>query len=97
MKYSVDFSDVEHLLSNPKKLPHSIRRAVVAWANQVEKLGLQSVLTMASYNIHALRGPWDGSYSVKLNYKWRLIYRLSGNELNIVKVERISPHDYRKI
>ena len=97
MYYQVDFSAVEQQLKNPKKLPWPIADALQAWAEQVERFGLIEVRKVKRYRDHALKGQRSGQRSISLSYQWRAIYTENKNgSLVIVKIEEVTPHDYRK-
>jgi addiction module RelE/StbE family toxin len=43
----------------------------------------------------ALSGDWKGCRSSKLNEQWRVIYQVVADAL-LVRVIRVTPHDYRR-
>ena len=97
MTYRVDFSRVEYLFRNAKKLPGEIADGLQSWAEQVEKLGLPEVRKVKRYRDHQLKGQRHGERSISLSYQWRAIYTESRNgELTIIRIEEVTPHDYRK-
>jgi addiction module RelE/StbE family toxin len=74
MTYRVDFSRVEHLFRNAKKLPWEIADGLQSWAEQVEKLGLPEVRKVKRYRDHQLKGQRQGERSISLSHQWRAIY-----------------------
>ena len=94
MNCEVDFSRVEHLILNPKRVPWEVTEALQIW---VEMLGIHEVRKEKRYRDHALKGQRAGERSITLSYQWRAIYteRHSG-ELILIRVEEVTPHDYRK-
>ncbi len=97
MQTLVDFTPIEKLIKNPKKIPAEVVDVLQAWAEQVETYGIERVRLVSSFNDHPLKGNRKGERSIRLNYKWRAIYTESSmNKYKIVKIEEITPHDYRK-
>ena len=89
----VDLSKVEKQL---KKIPQAIVIRLLRWIRTVEEFGLNEARKIKGYHDESLKGLTTGQRSVRLGIKWRAIYTLSKTgELNIVKVEEVTPHDYR--
>ena len=80
-----------------KYAPHEIIRAYEIWARLVEEHGSHILKKFNGYNDEQLAGNWQGYRSCRLNRQWRIIY--SSSKLGIVEVvtvERITAHDYRR-
>jgi addiction module RelE/StbE family toxin len=43
----------------------------------------------------ALSGDWKGCRSSRLNEQWRVVYQVVADAL-LVRVIRVTPHDYRR-
>ena len=74
-----------------------IVRAYEIWANLVELHGFHILRSFSGYHDEKLSGEWSGYRSSRLSKQWRVIYSVNKKkELEIVSVERITPHDYRR-
>lgn len=79
------------------KAPQRIVRAYEIWANLIEAHGTRILKNFSGYNDERLSGEWSGYRSSRLNKQWRVIYGVNRDkELEIVSVERVTPHDYRR-
>ena len=79
------------------KAPQQILRSYEIWARLVEEHGHFSLRRFPGYHDEALRGELEGYRSSRLNLKWRVIYSVQrGGKIEIVCVERVSAHDYRR-
>jgi mRNA-degrading endonuclease YafQ of YafQ-DinJ toxin-antitoxin module len=97
MRYQVDLAPVEQLLKNPKRIPWEIGDVLQAWVEQVERFGLPEVKMIKRYRDHALKGQRSGERSISLSFQWRAIYTENhSGDLVIVRIEEVTPHDYRK-
>lgn len=89
----VDLTKVEKQL---KKTPHEIVFRLMKWIRTIEEFGLYEARKVSGYRDEPLKGLRLGQRSVRLGIKWRAIYIVSKtNEINVVKVEEVTPHDYR--
>jgi addiction module RelE/StbE family toxin len=94
--FAVETGPIDKLLENPKKLPVLIRNHVRFWIKQVESHGIYAVQKVSRYRDHDLKGERKGQRAVVLNKQWRLIYTISEkDELVVVRIEEVTPHDYR--
>lgn len=90
----VDLSKVEKQL---KRIPQEIVFRLMRWVRTIEEFGLNESRKVKGYHDEPLKGVRQGQRSVRLGIKWRAIYTYSKlGELNIVKIEEVTPHDYRK-
>lgn len=95
--YKVDFDKVITLFKNPKKVPWEVLDILQAWAEQVERYGLPEVRKVRRYHDHPLIGKRLGQRAISLSYQWRAIYTENKHgDAVIVKIEEVTPHDYRK-
>jgi len=89
----VDLSKVEKKL---KKVPQEIIFRLMRWIRTIEEFGLSEARKIQGYHDEDLKGIRQGQRSVRLGIKWRAIYKLSkSGELNLIKIEEVTPHDYR--
>lgn len=80
-----------------ERAPREIKRAYEIWARLVELHGTVILRQFSGYRDEALSGNWTGFRSCRFNKKWRVIYHLhQSSELEVVRVERVSAHDYRR-
>jgi len=57
--------------------------------------GPSGLRMIKGFHDEALRGRWQGYRSSRLNYQYRIIYKIENQELYI-KVIDINPHDYKR-
>lgn len=89
----VDLSKVAKQL---KKVPKDIVFRLMRWVRTIEEFSLSEARKVKGYCDEPLKGLRQGQRSVRLGIKWRAIYSLSETgESNIIKVEEVTPHDYR--
>ncbi len=94
MRDRVDFSKVEKYL---KRLPKRIYELFFIWVDFIEKDGWEHTRHLKVYKDHTLKGFWKGFRSVSLKWSYRIIYQhQKDGKINIIKIERISKHDYKK-
>jgi addiction module RelE/StbE family toxin len=77
------------------RAPWDIQLKYQQWKRQVAELGPESLRAIPGYRDEALKGEWHGARSARLNIKWRVIYTVRKNELNVLVFE-VTAHDYRK-
>jgi len=53
---------------------------------------LDELLRLPALRCHALKGNRNGQYAVKLTGFYRLIFRMEGDQLEIVTIEEVSKH-----
>ena len=53
---------------------------------------LDELVRLPGLRCHALKGTRAGQYAVKLTGFYRLIFRMAGNQLEIVMIEEVSKH-----
>lgn len=90
----VDLSKVEKQL---KKIPKEIIVRLIKWIHTVEEFSLYEARKVKGYHDESLQGIRQGQRSVRLGIKWRAIYTQSqAGVINIVMIEEVTLHDYRK-
>lgn len=90
-----DLSPIESLIRSQKKLPKQVKLRFSAWMDFVAFNGIFEAQKAKRFRDHALSGSRKGQRSVYLDKKWRVIYTLHGKKILIIRVEEITPHDYR--
>lgn len=76
-----------------KKVPQEVLLRYEAWKRIVELSGVQGLRLIKGFNDEALKGRWKGFRSSRLNIKWRLIYKVEKEILEVYVIE-ITPHKY---
>lgn len=75
------------------KVPEFIRVKAMFWINLVESLGLAEIRRRPGYHDEPLKGTRQGQRSVRLNKAYRLIYRETRGQVEILLLE-VNKHDY---
>ena len=90
--YIVDFSAVEKQL---RMLPKETIKRLQRWVIYIETIGLMETRKIPGFHDKSLKGKWKGYRSVRLGYKWRVIYKHDKNSMvNIIRLQEITPHEY---
>ena len=90
----VDYSKVDKQL---KKLPKAILVEFRIWVQTIEMAGLWETQKVTRYRDHSLKGNRKGQRAACFGRSYRVIYEVhKSGKINIVIVERVSKHDYRK-
>lgn len=90
--HQVDLSKVKKQL---KKVPVEVRIKFQQWVLFIEQKSLFQAQKFPGFRDHSLKGNRKGQRSVYLTKKWRAIYTIGKNEeISIVFVEEVTPHDY---
>ena len=76
-----------------KKVPVSVIKNYEAWKRIVEIQGPQGLRLIKGFHDESLMGKWKGMRSSRLNKKWRVIYKINKDYLEIYVLE-IMPHNY---
>lgn len=75
--------------------PLEVQQRYEKWKDIVRISGPQGLKLIRGFNDEALSGNWKGFRSSRLNIQYRVIYKVQKDQV-LVKVERITPHDYRR-
>lgn len=75
--------------------PEEILKRYEKWKDIVRNSGPQALREIRGLRDEALRGEWRGHRSSRLNFQYRVIYRVE-KEAIIVQVVSVTPHDYRR-
>ena len=90
---------IDEHLSIDKQLSRSVPIEVLKryekWKDIARLSGQQGLRAIKGFHDEALAGEWKGFRSSRLGLKWRVIYRVLANVLQIQVIE-VTPHDYRR-
>lgn len=79
------------------RMPREIKISYEIWARLIEEHGISILRNYKGYCDESLKGEWKGYRSSRLNKQWRVIYSVDfDGSLEIARVERITPHEYRR-
>jgi addiction module RelE/StbE family toxin len=78
-----------------KKLPREILVKYEKWKDIVKLSGPKGLMVIKGFRDEKLKGVWANFRSSRLNLQYRVIYQVESDRL-IVKVIRVTPHDYRR-
>ncbi len=78
-----------------KKTPKPTLVKYEAWKRIVELQGPSGLRKIKSFHDEALKGKWLGFRSSRLGVKWRIIYKLESDFLEVYVIE-LTPHDYKR-
>ena len=77
------------------RVPVEILKRYEKWKDIAMLSGPQGLRAIKGFRDEALAGEWKGCRSSRLNEQWRVIYAVESDVL-IVRVVRVTSHDYRK-
>jgi addiction module RelE/StbE family toxin len=77
------------------RLPDEVLKRYEKWKNIVQVSGPTGLRLIKGFRDEALRGEWKGHRSSRLGLQYRVIYRISNNEV-IVEVFDLTAHDYKR-
>lgn len=75
--------------------PAEVQKRYEKWKDIVMLSGPQGLRLITGFHDEALAGEWRGYRSSRLNAQYRVIYAVD-KERVLVRVERVTPHDYRR-
>ncbi len=76
------------------KLPKHVLVKLHLWVSLVGAHGLENVRKIPGYHDEPLSGKRQGQRSIRLSRSYRALYRLVGDELEIVDVFDVNKHEY---
>jgi toxin HigB-1 len=85
--------DVDKQLSG--NVPVDILKRYEKWKDIASLSGPQGLRSIKGFHDEALAGKWKGYRSSRLNEQWRVVYKIIADAL-LVRVVRVTPHDYRR-
>jgi addiction module RelE/StbE family toxin len=77
------------------RVPVEILKRYEKWKDIAMLSGPMGLRAIKGFRDEALSGEWKGFRSSRLNEQWRVIYSVVADAL-LVRVVRVTPHDYRK-
>jgi addiction module RelE/StbE family toxin len=86
--------EVDRELSS-RRVPLEILKRYEKWKDVAALSGPQGLRAIKGFRDEALSGEWKGFRSSRLNEQWRVIYQVVAEAL-LVRVVRVTPHDYRR-
>jgi toxin HigB-1 len=86
--------DVDKELSS-RRVPLEILKRYEKWKDIAALSGPQGLRAINGFRDEALSGEWKGFRSSRLNEQWRVMYQVIA-EVLLVRVVRVTPHDYRR-
>ena len=76
-------------------LPKFIIRKLLAWIQDVEVQGLQSVRKIPGYHDEPLKGQRKGQRSIRLNQAYRAIYEIKNDgSIEFIEILEVNKHEY---
>jgi len=78
-----------------RRVPLEILKRYEKWKDIVMLSGPQGLRLIKGFRDEALSGDWQGHRSSRLNEQWRVIYEVVADAI-LVRVVRVTPHDYRR-
>ncbi|MBN2719393.1 MAG: type II toxin-antitoxin system mRNA interferase toxin, RelE/StbE family [Deltaproteobacteria bacterium] len=78
-----------------KALPVEMLKRYEKWKDIVMISGPLGLKMIKGFHDEALRGEWTGFRSCRLGEQYRVIYTVE-KDLVLVKVMKVTPHDYRR-
>ena len=86
--------EVDKELSS-RRVPLEILKRYEKWKDIAALSGPQGLRAIKGFRDEALSGEWKGFRSSRLNEQWRVIYQVVA-EVLLVRVVRVTAHDYRR-
>ncbi len=87
--------EYKNALKALKSLPINILKRYEKWKDIVAISGPAGLKQIKGFNDVALCGEWQGYRSSRLNIQYRIIYKIENEQL-LVKVIKVTAHDYRR-
>lgn len=77
------------------RVPVEMLKRYEKWKDVAALSGPAGLRAIKGFRDEPLAGKWKGFRSSRLNEQWRVIYRIHA-EAFLVRVVRVTPHDYRR-
>jgi len=77
------------------RIPSEVLKRYQKWKDIVEASGPDGLMLIKGFRDEPLKGEWNGHRSSRLNYQYRIIYRVESDRLFVIVME-VTPHDYRR-
>ena len=78
-----------------KDAPVEVQKRYEKWKDIVSISGPQGLREIKGLHDESLSGKWEGFRSSRLNVQYRVVYKVEKDQV-LVRVERVSAHDYRR-
>jgi addiction module RelE/StbE family toxin len=78
-----------------RRVPLEILKRYEKWKDIAGLSGPQGLRAIKGFRDEAVSGEWKGFRSSRLNEQWRVMYQVVA-EVLLVRVVRVTPHDYRR-
>jgi len=78
-----------------KNAPVNILQRYEKWKDIVYISGPDGLKRIKGFKDEALKGDWKGYRSSRLNVQYRVLVKVINDKV-LVKVENVTPHDYRR-
>jgi proteic killer suppression protein len=80
-----------------ENMPKQVVVAYAFWERSVSTMGLSEVQKIPGYHDEPLKGKLKGVRSFRLAQGYRGYYRIVRDSIELVQVEEVNKHDYKKI
>lgn len=89
------YTILEHrkVVKQLEKAPMEVKKSYLAWKRIVELEGPRGLWFIKGFHDETLKGEWKGFRSSRLNLKWRVIYQVERELLQVYVIE-LNPHHY---
>jgi addiction module RelE/StbE family toxin len=85
----------KRLVKSLSSAPIEVLKRYEKWKDIVVISGPQGLRNIKGFRDEALVGEWKGYRSSRLNLQYRIIYQIENDKV-LVRVENVTPHDYRR-
>ncbi|MBL6991862.1 MAG: type II toxin-antitoxin system mRNA interferase toxin, RelE/StbE family [Bacteriovoracaceae bacterium] len=79
---------------NLKKAPREVLLSFARWQAIASEIGVVGLRTIKGYHDETLKGERMGQRSSRLNKAWRVIYKVTKGQIEIVEVLEVNKHEY---
>ena len=76
-------------------VPQEVQKKYQKWKDIVALSGPQGLRALKGLHDESLIGEWKGHRSSRLNLQYRIIYKVESDQI-LIKVVKLTPHDYRR-
>ena len=78
-----------------KSIPDEILKRYEKWKDIVSLSGPEGLRHIKGFHAEALRGEWKGHRSSRLGIKYRVVYRIDRDMVEVYVID-LTAHDYRR-
>ncbi|MBN4075100.1 MAG: type II toxin-antitoxin system mRNA interferase toxin, RelE/StbE family [SAR86 cluster bacterium] len=82
-------------LKSLRSAPLEVQKRYEKWKDIVFLSGPQGLRKIKGLHDESLSGKWSDYRSSRLNVQYRVIYKVDAGTV-LVKIENVTPHDYRR-